>query len=162
MIYLRELTTEDATEKYLSWLNDPEVNRYLGLIKDKAITGKITLRDLYDFIQEKQKSNCYFMGIFLKDTDEHIGNIKLESMIINGTKTYGLGILIGEKKYWNKGIGTEAVGKMLDYAFNGLEIPEVILAVKEGNKGAIRVYEKLGFKLYDKLLYFKIKKGDLK
>ena len=69
-------------------------------------------------------------------------------------------MLIGEKQYWNQGIGTEAVRLMLDHAFNGLEIPEVILAVKEGNKGAIRLYEKVGFMQYDKLLYYKIKKED--
>ena len=161
-IYLRELTLEDVSEKYLSWLNDPEVNEHLGLTKDKAITSKLTLDDLKEFVFKKWDNNsCYFMGIFLKETDEHIGNIKLEYMTINGEQTWGIGLLIGEKQYWNKGIGTEAVRLMLDIAFTD-KIPEVILAVKEENKGAIRVYEKVGFKQYDKLLYYKIKKEDLK
>lgn len=155
-IYLRELELEDASEKYISWLNDPGVNQFLGLTKDKAITEKITIEDLRDFIIAKMDKNCYFMGIFLKGTNEHIGNIKLEYMIINGKATWGIGLLIGEKQYWNQGIGTEAVRLMLDYAFKELGISEVILAVKAENKGAIRVYEKVGFRLYDKLLYYKI------
>ena len=28
-IYLRRLTEDDVTEKYVSWLNDPEINQYL-------------------------------------------------------------------------------------------------------------------------------------
>lgn len=129
------------------------------MTKDKVICNKITLEDLRDFIIDKFG---YLMGIFLKDINEHIGNIKLEPVIINSEKTYGIGLLIGEKQYWNKGIGTEAVTLMLDYAFYTLEIPEVILAVKEGNINAIKLYEKLGFKLYDKLLYYKIGNKDSK
>lgn len=165
-LYLRLLTVDDASEKYLSWVNDPEMNQYLGLTKDKAIRSGLTIESLKRFIIEKSKADCYFYGIFLEKNLEdqiHIGNIKLEIMTLNGWRTYGIGLII-DKAYWNQRYGTKAIRIVLNYAFN-LKIPEVVLAVNYLNENAIKLYEKVGFKFifkFDNLLYYKIKKGDLK
>jgi len=71
-IYLRELKEEDATQEYCDWLNDPPVNKYLEI-------KKATIKELKKYIREKKENeNCVFLGIFIKDIDKHIGNIKLE------------------------------------------------------------------------------------
>lgn len=56
-----------------------------------------------------------------------------------------LGIQIGEKAYWNKGYGTEAVELMLKHSFLTLNLNRVFLQVFENNPSAIRSYEKAGF-----------------
>jgi len=137
-IYLRLLRESDATQEYCNWLNDPEVNKYLE-------TREATIEDVKKYIKERiDSANCFFMGIFDKKNDKHIGNIKLEP--IDWDKKSGItGILIGDKDYWGKGIGTEATKLMVDYGFNELGLKEIELGVISENKAAIKVYENVGF-----------------
>ena len=57
-----------------------------------------------------------------------------------------LGIFIGEKDYWDKGLGTEAVKLLLDYGFNLLNLHNILLKVFSYNERAIKCYKKVGFK----------------
>jgi RimJ/RimL family protein N-acetyltransferase len=57
-----------------------------------------------------------------------------------------MGIQIGERDYWGKGYGTDALRVLLRYAFNELNLYRVSLSVLEGNARAIRSYEKCGFR----------------
>ncbi|MBU7025134.1 MAG: GNAT family N-acetyltransferase, partial [Theionarchaea archaeon] len=57
-----------------------------------------------------------------------------------------LGIFIGEKKYWGKGYGTEAVRLGLKLAFEALNLNKVYLRAFINNKRAQKCYEKAGFK----------------
>jgi len=84
--------------------------------------------------------------IFAIDTEEggHVGNIGLHSIDFKNRKAT-LGIVIGEKKYWNQGYGTDAIRALLKFAFRELNLNKVILDVLDNNKRAIRVYEKCGF-----------------
>jgi ribosomal-protein-alanine N-acetyltransferase len=139
-IYLRELTENDANDAYCKWLNDPVVNKYLE-------TRKATIEDLRKYIHLKKESpNCVFFGIFLKENDKHIGNVKLEPIDFERKTSY-FGILIGEKEQWGKGIGTEATRLAVEYAFNVLHLKEVKLGVIAENKAAIRTYKKVGFEI---------------
>jgi spore coat polysaccharide biosynthesis protein SpsF len=137
-IYLRKLTESDATQKYCDWLNDPIVNKYLE-------TRKSSIGELKKYIKEKNENDSEFFGIFDIENNNHIGNIKLEP--IDFQKKYAiLGILIGDKKYWNKGIGTEATRQLLKYAFNELNLDYIELGVISEHLSAINLYEKIGFK----------------
>jgi RimJ/RimL family protein N-acetyltransferase len=57
-----------------------------------------------------------------------------------------LGIVIGEKAYWNKGFGQEATRLLLDFGFNLLNLNSVILGTFAFNQRAIAAYRKVGFK----------------
>ncbi|MBQ6494057.1 MAG: GNAT family N-acetyltransferase [Erysipelotrichaceae bacterium] len=56
-----------------------------------------------------------------------------------------LSLTIG-KAYWNKGIGTMLVEKLLDFACNDAGSEIVSLEVRSDNKAAVHLYEKFGFK----------------
>jgi len=57
-----------------------------------------------------------------------------------------LGIVIGEKGYWGKGYGQDAVRLLLDYGFNLLNLNSVMLGTFSFNQRAIHCYKKVGFK----------------
>ena len=63
---------------------------------------------------------------------------------INRTAT--LGIFIGNRDYWSKGYGTEAIRLILDFAFNYLNLNNIELALMEFNQRALKCYQKCGFK----------------
>ena len=130
LITLRTLEEKDATKEYASWLNDPEVNKYLT-------TKSVTLSELRDYIREKNADeNIVLFGIFWKD--KHIGNVKLEDGL--------MGLLIGDKEYWGKGVGSEAVNLITNYAFS-IGYKEVRLGVKKNHTKAISLYKKCGYKV---------------
>jgi RimJ/RimL family protein N-acetyltransferase len=60
-------------------------------------------------------------------------------------QTCALGITIGDKAYWGRGYGTEAVSLLLDYAFRLRNVRRVTLTVNANNERAIRAYRKCGF-----------------
>jgi RimJ/RimL family protein N-acetyltransferase len=69
----------------------------------------------------------------------HLGPLESQNNIIQ------LGMMIGDKSFWGKGIGSEVVELGLKFAFKILKVHKVVLDVREDNLRAIRVYEKNGF-----------------
>jgi len=57
-----------------------------------------------------------------------------------------IGIFLGQP-FWNKGLGTEAVRILIEFAFGELNVNKIKLQVFSFNKRAIRSYEKNGFKI---------------
>ena len=55
-----------------------------------------------------------------------------------------LGYWLGEP-FWNKGIMTEAVQAMVDYAFENFKLIRIYARVFEFNEASMRVLEKAGF-----------------
>jgi RimJ/RimL family protein N-acetyltransferase len=56
-----------------------------------------------------------------------------------------LGITIGDKAYWGRGYGREAIRLLLDYAFRLRNLRRVWLSVNGNNERAIRAYRACGF-----------------
>jgi RimJ/RimL family protein N-acetyltransferase len=60
-------------------------------------------------------------------------------------RTSVLGIRIGERDYWGKGYGRDAVATLLEYGFRHLNLHRVWLTVLDTNERAIRSYRACGF-----------------
>ena len=60
-------------------------------------------------------------------------------------KTTELGITIGNKLYWGKGYGSEAVQLLVDYGFRYQNFRKIWLNVHSNNERAIKAYQKVGF-----------------
>jgi aminoglycoside 6'-N-acetyltransferase-1b len=93
----------------------------------------------------------YFLDIFYNTKDRHyivqfgpkaIGHIALT----HKTKdSFEIQIVIGEKKFWGKGFGTEAIKKALNIAFDKLGYSKAYLEVRPENIRAIKAYKSCGF-----------------
>lgn len=139
--YLRNISLDDCNENYLSWMNDYEVNKYL----ESRFTNH-SIDSLKDFVNSmnNSESNVLF-AIIDKSSDKHIGNIKLGN--IHPIHKYAdIGLIIGDKNYWGKGIATKSINLVSEYAFNNLNLRKVLAGVYEENIGSIRAFEKCGFK----------------
>jgi len=141
-IFLRGITLSDATELYLSWLNDFEV---INTLETKVFPS--TIEELKKYLANIIKSsNDVMLAIIVKDSNKHIGNIKLGS--INWIHRYcDLGIMIGDKSYWKKGYGTEACSLMLEYAFERLNLHRVYLGAYSDHINSINLYKRVGFQI---------------
>jgi RimJ/RimL family protein N-acetyltransferase len=131
----------DLMPIYQRWINDLGTMRTLDL-PPRPLTMEQE-QDWYDR-QSKAEDDVPFT-IYERETLRPIGNTGLHSVDYrNRTATFG--IMIGEPECRNKGYGTETTRLMLDYAFGALGLHNVILTVFEFNPGAIRAYNKAGFK----------------
>ena len=145
-IYLRAASPADATPAYLSWINDPETTR--GLVTGTYPSNLDSLRSYLESVSAD--GNSIMLAICLKSADQHIGNIKLDSFD-KTAMTCELGIMIGDKDSWGKGIGSEVCRLVLNYAFEQLNQRKVSLTVYDNNPGAVRLYEKIGFQVEGRL-----------
>ena len=92
-----------------------------------------------------KKKSGYAFGIVLKEINKVVGVIGI-SHIDWKNKNAELGYWLG-KKYWGKGLATEAVKLMLKFAFENLKLHRVYANLFEENIASRRVLEKNGFKL---------------
>lgn len=141
-IYLRPLEPTDLNQRYRNWLNDPDVTRYT-----EAGTFPTTAEDLENYYRGVTGSrNDVMLAIVDKRTGRHVGNVKLGPIHwIHRTAT--LGILIGQKEFWGKGVGLEATRLMVAYGFERLNLHRIDLGAFAEHDAAIRCYEKAGFKV---------------
>jgi len=138
---LRLLEKKDL-KKALMWLKDPSVNMYLSH-NFRDYTEEQELK-WFKFVQSS--NNDVVFAIEDKNTNLYIGNCALHKIDWK-KKSCELGIFIGEKEYWNKGFGSDAVKSITKFAFNKLDLKSIRLDVYKYNRRAIRVYRKCGFRL---------------
>ncbi len=138
--FLSPVSTEDA-EKWAAWLNDLDVAIPLG---DEAYT-LTTLENEQESIAEIIKKQWKVFSICDRETNQAIGRIMLFS-INQVDRSAMAGILIGEKSYWGKGYGQDAMRLILDYGFNLLNLNSIMLGVFAFNERAIQAYKRVGFK----------------
>ncbi|KKU14073.1 MAG: Acetyltransferase [Parcubacteria group bacterium GW2011_GWC2_45_7] len=139
-IYLSPIQPADATDTYVHWLNIPEVNQFL---ESRFIVH--TKESVRAYIEKVIKDPAvYLFAIVKKDTNEHIGNIKLGP--IDPHHSVGsIGIMIGDQNSWGRGFATQAIRLLVEYAFGTLHLHKVTAGAYENNIGSIKAFLKLGF-----------------
>jgi ribosomal-protein-alanine N-acetyltransferase len=138
------LVTLDETfvgEEYLEWLSDEETTAYLES-RFAPLSGLQGLRSYISSIQESTDS--VLLAIVTKKTKVHIGNIKL-GPINPHHKTASIGLLIGAKAWWGKGVATETIAATTSWAFDKLHLAKVSAGAYASNVASIRAFELCGF-----------------
>ena len=140
-VELRKLKLSDAS--ILQKLrDDKEVNKYL-----EGSPYPYKLSDAKWSIKKGLKKDNYKFAILVNK--EFVGTIALENP--NESKTsFETGLFLG-RKYWNKGIGTEALKEIVRFGFKELKLKRIWAGVLSNNVGSSKAVEKAGFKLEGRL-----------
>ena len=134
--------TEELVQDYLKMVNDLElVGRFIG-----RRTEPVSEEKERKWVREKLAENATLFSMVEKNGGAFIGNIEL--MDLRDTEAE-LGIAITAAKQ-DRGYGTEAIRAVTGYAFDKLGLKRVFLKVYPDNSRAIRVYEKCGYREYDR------------
>lgn len=138
--YLRSLDVGDS-EAFYKWSRDREVTLYiLSLYAYPQSRSDI---EKWLLVINSNAKNVSF-GICSKDDDRLIGYAGLSSIsALNRSCEYF--ILIGEKDYWCKGVGTSITKVVTDYAIRTLGLHRVQLTASSLNQAAIRAYANAGY-----------------
>lgn len=140
------LTAENpdvAAKAMQGWTMDTEYFRLLDSDPPRLYSEK-KFKEWFEKDLEKESDDGFFFNIHLKDADKIIGFVGLFNLNWNHGDAL-VGIAIGEREYWGKGYGTDAMNELLRYAFTELNLRRVSLIVFAYNPRAQRSYEKCGF-----------------
>ena len=143
-IRLRAAEREDLPT-FMPWLNDPEVTENLLIFAPMSLYEE-------ERWYEKMMSGPiaeHVLVIEAKNPDTPTGYQPIGTCSFMSFQQRHLsaeiGIMIGEKSYWDQGYGTETMQLLIDYGFGTLNLHRIWLQVYAKNKRGIRTYEKAGF-----------------
>ena len=141
-IRLRQKNLADAADNY-AWQTDPELTHL-----DAAPFLSITLPRYLALYQEELRYPSTKRRTFAIETLEgkHIGNCSYYDINKAKSETQ-LGIMIGNRNYWNKGYGTETVTRLLTRIFQETDLNRVYLKTLVSNIRAQRCFQKCGFSI---------------
>ena len=143
---LVRLSGEDAqvlAEAFTRWGGDTEYTRLLDT--DPSRAWSVAKRKQWFEKEMENLEHYYLFGIRSLEGDQLIGFVGLWGISwSNGDAWVGIGI--GDRQYWGKGYGSEAMSLILRYAFTELNLHRVSLGVFSYNSRAICAYEKCGFR----------------
>ncbi len=136
---------------FTKWINDPEVTQWL------QVDPPLSLEMEYDWVDGIRREGRMVFTILTKE-GRPMGNIGLEQISWKNRRA-NMGIMIGEKEYWGKGYGSDAIITMLRYCFEELGMRRVELFTDTDNVRARRAYQKCGFKDEGVMRQYRPKKG---
>jgi len=153
LVRLRALTKEDLP-RCVQWIGDQDVTQYLNFHRPISLEQEERWFD--SILNDTSGRNEPFAIETLER--QHIGVCGLHDIHAR-YRHAELGIFIGEKEYWGRGYGSEAVRLLLEFAFGQLNLHRVYLHVFASNERAVRAYEKCGFKREGLLRHHAFKNG---
>ena len=132
----------DLILDYLEMVNDIEhVARFIGERREPY-----TEEEERSYMQGKMDQHAAMFSMLEKETCKFIGNIEFMHFIDDEAE-WGI---VMTYKMQNKGYGTEALKRSVEYGFGELNLRRIYLGVYADNPRAIHVYEKCGFREYDR------------
>jgi len=140
LVVLRPREASDV-DRYHAWINDREVTRFLVMRYPVSHAAEEA------WLAHRGSAPMGYSNVgFAIDTPDgvHIGSIDFHHASPED-RAARLGIMIGDKAYWSKGYGTDAMLTLLRFGFEEMNLNRIDLTVDERNGRAITCYRKCGF-----------------
>ena len=141
-VALRLFEARDLTPRYVGWLNDPEVTRYLEVGK-RPVTREAAAAYVRRFLDG---SAGRLFAIIDQASGRHIGNVTLNHVDVR-QGTADTGLMIGDTSFWGRGYATEAWRLLFGHAFETLGLRVMTAGAVVGHEASIRALRALGFTL---------------
>ncbi len=127
---------------YLMWLKDKDVIKYL--YRQELFSG-IEKKQIYKYVSNLDKSKNDFFYL-IKINKKIIGTVKL-GHIDWYAKTGDVGIMIGDKNYWNRGYATKIIKIISRISKKKFKLRKLTAGTPSNNIGMIKAFKKNKFLL---------------
>jgi RimJ/RimL family protein N-acetyltransferase len=139
---MRPLQESDLTPEYVSWLNDEVVCEFNSHAVFPYTVEK--MKAYFNHLMQSFNTNVV-LGIFDKQDHTHIGNIALQNINwVSHNAEYA--ILLGNRKYWGKGVASEASLMICQYGFDRLNLHRIYCGTSSKNLGMQKLAAKMNMK----------------
>lgn len=154
---LRDITMEDAEDIFV-FFSDHQVMKYYGS-NDKKTIGEI--EDLIKRLKEGYGNRVRIRwGITLKGSSRIIGTCGFHNIDLDDRRAE-IGYELA-RDYWNQGIMSEAVSKVINFGFYEMGINRIEAFYDPKNEASERLLKKLGFKVEGHLRKYSFYSGEFK
>ena len=134
-VTLASFGPDRVTDRYVAWLNDPEINAY------SRRKGTITTTEDAERYLNSLRADEHVLAILM--VDEHVGNVKFGPIDWQNACA-DISILVGERRVWGRGIGAEAVYLVSRHLLKTLGLNRV--HADSFNPAFLRLVDKLGWR----------------
>ena len=139
-VYLRAFESDDY-KTTIKWHNDNEIWDMVGSPK-YFVSMEYEKKWIEDAIWNKDQIK---LGICVKENNELIGFCSLIKInLVNGSAE--ISIMIRDNQYWGKGLGSEVILLLSDFAFSERGFNRIWALILENNIASRRMCEKCGYK----------------
>lgn len=145
LVRLAAESPETMAKTYIKWDRDSEFHRLADGAPPRLWSEK-KLKDFVEKGEEKQGDKSFRFSIRALENDILIGSTGLWIQRWSQGDAW-LGIFIGEREYWGKGFGTDAMRLIVGYGFGELNLRRITLGLHSYNERALKSYQKVGFQL---------------
>ncbi len=156
MVKLKPFDLQNVGIHY-QWNNDEELNFYDSDYPHKSESFESFITRIKDLLNNNPTSEL--LEIHLQENNELIGVVGIHD-IDYYNKRCTIECTIGDRQYWHKGYGTEAVIKALGYCYNEIGMNKVSTTAFDFNKTWIGLIQTVGFKREGALRQHTLKKGE--
>ena len=128
-------------DRYVRWLNDPMVNRFLEA-RFEPQTRQSVVAYVLSYYGAAEK---YIWGIYETGNHQILGTATLSSI----NRRHGsaeIGLLVGERDYWGKGASDEALEMVIGFAFDDLGLRRLTGGTYAPNQGMNFTFMRYGFR----------------
>ncbi|ARU60711.1 hypothetical protein CBW65_06135 [Tumebacillus avium] len=139
-LVLRQVVPSDAEDLFV-YLSDFEVMKYYGTEPFENIERVDQAIEKYDTMFREQRG--LRLGIEWKESGKLIGNCGFYNWMPDQFNAEMVVVL--RKEYWQQGIMTEALHRMISYGFEEMGLHRIQGMVEPGNIASRRLFEKVGF-----------------
>lgn len=141
LIILEKIKSKHIEEGWLDWLNEEQNIKQLN-----NPVKKYTKKKLIKYLKDLKKNKDLMFAVRLKETNEYIGNIKINH-IDHIHKTCGYGRLLGSKNHKGKKYGLLMLYKICEYAFEKLKMNKIFTPVFCDNYNSLSSNIEFGMKV---------------
>ncbi len=139
---LRPISANEIGERYLAWLNNPEITQYL---EARYVTP--SEQSIIDYINGLRSTNgCELFAIFTKKQSVHVGNLGISQNNPHNQGLASYGQIIGDPKAQAMGLGGEVSALIVEFLFRSPSIHKVWGGVHAANVKAWQTSEYLGLR----------------
>jgi ribosomal-protein-alanine N-acetyltransferase len=144
---LREILETDVEGMY-ALDSDPEVHKYLG--NNPIASMDAALATIQHVRKQYEANGIGRWAIIDKASNEFVGwaGLKYEQNLRTNINYYDIGYRL-LRKYWGKGIASEAAKVSLEYGFNQLNINEIFAAAQVDNAASNKILTNIGLKFVE-------------
>lgn len=126
------------TDRYVGWLNDPLVVKF-----SEQRHRQHSLESCRGYVESCRAGNTLLWAIETKDA-VHIGNIS--ATVDRYNRVADIGILLGERSSWGKGIGSEAFHLLITFLLNEGNMRKITSGTMSENMAMLNLMETAGMK----------------
>jgi len=139
-LLLRPFESTDIDERYLGWLQDPEVTRF-----SNQRFRQHTMESCFTYQRSFSGNSNTFLLLEHRADNVQIGTMTIYRAANHGTADIGL--MVGNKTYWRQGLGLEAWRVVLQALLREPVIRKVTGGTARPNSGMVKIMEQSGMTL---------------